>query len=124
MRGSFRFLTFLLVFSLSSGFSLSCALACHSPAPLPPCHQAAKELPGPGIGQVAKICPVLASLNEHAAAPIMSPSGSLGFSAPVILKWESGLLSKHPPLVTALAPPPDIPPPPLPLYLKKRVLRL
>lgn len=120
----------LLVFSTGSAFTLACAFACGNPpavakagAPANHCHQTQKDLPGPGLGNLAVACPVLASLNTQGAFQLPSPVPAfkildLGLT---LLAPETACLRAE----VVVYPAPVAPPPPsLPFYLQHHILRV
>lgn len=125
-----RALSLILVFCLTSTFTLACAFACQDPtvpAVSSHCHQAeAKADPAPiGIPSFAKPsaeCPMLAEMDRRPASLSASSVAKVSVQPHVILPLETALLvTAKAPAFLAARPGPFSP---FPLYLKNRVLRI
>lgn len=128
MKRFSRCLSLLLVFCLASTFTLACALACDNPPEVETishCHQAEPaSVPAPGLAfdKVGKPCPILTEWSERQdslAAPAVKKVPVLPV---VMLPFESLELFRHKAVLVSFAPTPE--PPPLPIYLQRKVLRV
>lgn len=125
-----RFLSLILVFCLASTFTLACAFACQDPAaPVVSshCHQAeAKAEPAPiGLPSFSKAsaeCPMLEEMQSRPVSLSASAVSKVSVQPHSVLPLETAILvaAKAPVRLVARS----ASPPALPLYLKKRVLRI
>lgn len=125
-----RALSLILVFCLASTFTLACAFACQDPS-VPAvnahCHQAeAKADPAPigepSFAKPSAECPMLAEMDRRPASLSASSVAKVSVQPHVVLPLETAILAtaKAPAYVEARPASPSS----LPLYLKKRVLRI
>lgn len=125
-----RFLSLILVFCLASTFTLACAFACQDPA-VPAlsahCHQAeTKAEPAPvGMPSFSKAsveCPMLEEMRSRPVSLSASAVAKVSVQPHSILPLETALLvaAKAPVRLVARSASPLS----LPLYLKKRALRI
>lgn len=122
----------LLVVALGGATATACAFACDNREPAPvaqanlSCHQKAQDaaapLAGPGWGQVSKTCPILEAFEAREHFLPVAPASASALAGPA-LPAHPVLVAELPARNLSLAAP-SLPPPALPIYLQRAVLRL
>ena len=125
-----RALSLILVFCLASTFTLACAFACQDPAePVVSSHCRQVEtkaepapIGAPAFSRAATECPMLSELEHSPVSLSASSVAKISVQPHAVLPLETEILFSSKKISRVVAQPPSVSP--LPLYLKKRVLRI